>query len=96
MTREPIPEQQGLAARLRMATTGWNCICTPYPDGDGPEIDCPVHGIQVCVIKELVAEVERLRAERYAYKFVVSIIAGGDPNGDPVQLCREVLAEGEQ
>jgi hypothetical protein len=20
------------------------CTCTPYPYGDGPEVDCPVHG----------------------------------------------------
>lgn len=60
-TENVPPEEQGLARRIQMATTGWECSCTPYPAGDGPEIDCPVHGIQVGVIKDLVAEVQRFR-----------------------------------
>ena len=46
--------EQRLAHRVEMATTGWDCTCTPHPDLDGPEIDCPVHGIQACVIQELI------------------------------------------
>ena len=75
--------EQRLAHRVEMATTGWDCTCTPHPYGDGPEIDCPVHGIQACVIQELATERDRLQQALENLLGALSVWRPVQPRPDP-------------
>ncbi|MGH3499828.1 MAG: hypothetical protein ACRDQA_02825 [Nocardioidaceae bacterium] len=54
----------------RLAEALSTCICEPFPFGDGPEIDCPMHGradYQAAALLPVVAEAQAEVAEQIAW-----------------------------